>query len=633
MKLIVYFLLSFSVTVTAQLKQSTSSDSLKSVLIENGIQFYIKKDIKSLSSITKRIDSLYTKTNDSTLLAKYYHFKALQYKIAYKNDSAFYFYHKSKSISKTLNDSLEVGKRLLSIAVLQRRIKDYLGSEISSIEVLQYLDPIKSHKYLANTYNNLGLVSMELNKVQDVFNFYALSLEENNLTEKSKRKETTYLYVINNLGLFYQRQNKHKKAVKYFRKGLAFKKIKNTYPSNYCLLMENLIYSNYILGEEKQPVKSYREIINLRKTISDFHEMSTTYMNISFFFRDKKDVKSSRFYAKQALKYAKKTHNNKRWLEALYLLSETTTGKKSKEYLKEYITLNDSLFQQERLLKNQFAKIRYETDKKEKENESLKKQNEQHEAKIIKQKQETTISWLVALVSFLGLLISVLFFVLKRRKLLYQSELQKTQATYEERDRIAKELHDGILGRLFGTRFGLGFVKVAGEKEALKKYNSFLDELQEIEKEIREVSHALSHPLKKNSESYLSILNKLLKDKSDIGGFTVTKFFSTNVEWNNVTEEIKHNLYRIIQELLQNTIKHAKAKHVGLTIKSHNQDLIIEMTDNGIGFKEEKGVRLEGIGLNNIKSRIDKLKGSFKINSSKGKGTKVIIHIPLKTTQ
>ncbi len=631
MKLIVYFLFSFSIIVTAQLKQSTSSDSLKTFLIREGIQSYFKKDVKKLSSITVQIDSLYTETNDSTLLAKYFQYKAMYNELKYKKDSAFYYYHKSKSISKKLNDSLEVGRRLLSLSNIQREAKDYLGSEVSSIEALQYLEPIKSYKYLANIYNNLGLISMEINKNKESSKFYKLALKANTLTDQSKRKETTFLYIINNMGLSYQRQNKQKKALEYFREGLAFHKIKQKYPLHYCLLFENFTFSKYVLRKEKEPIKNYIKVLNIRNSMSSFYNVSTTYLNIAFFYKDNNEIKRSQDYTFKALKYAKKTHNNKRWLEALYLLSETTTGKKSKEYLKEYITLNDSLFQQERLLKNQFAKIRYETDKKEKENESLKKQNEEHEAKIIKQKQETTISWLVALVSFLGLLISVLFFVLKRRKLLYQSELQKTQATYEERDRIAKELHDGILGRLFGTRFGLGFVKVVGEKEALKKYNNFLDELQEIEKEIREVSHALSHPLKKNAETFISILNKLLKDKSDIGGFTVTKSFCTNVEWNNVAEEIKHNLYRIIQELLQNTIKHAKAKHVILTIKSDNQDLIIEMADNGIGFKKEKGVRLEGIGLNNIKSRIDKLKGSFKINS--GKGTKVIIHIPLKTTQ
>ena len=83
-------------------------------------------------------------------------------------------------------------------------------------------------------------------------------------------------------------------------------------------------------------------------------------------------------------------------LEALQNLSDLTGDKQSKLYLNEYIILSDSLFQNERRLKNQFAKIRYETDKKEKENVILKTENQQKQAEILYHKQQKTIGWLAA---------------------------------------------------------------------------------------------------------------------------------------------------------------------------------------------------------------------------------------------
>lgn len=600
----------------------------KKVIIEKGRQAFFSKNLPELQKITLQIDSLYKQTNDSILLAKYYHFKALEHKLTYTVDSAFLYYYKSKEISKKLKDSLAVGRRLLSIAVLQRKVRDYLGSEISSIEGLEYLEYIdKKNKdviiYIERIYNNLGLVSEELSRKKEAIYYYYKALELN----KISNNKDNYLLIHNNLGVLYQRRNEQEQAIKFFLKALNFGEIKGKYPRKYALLLENLTCSQFKMGEDILVIERYKEVLNLRIKHKLDSQLATTYLNFAAFYNKKKDFKKVIRYLKKSLFFSEKTHNNKRWLEALQLLSKLTTDKESNKYLQEYIQLNDSLFLEERRLKNQFARIRYETDKKEKENVALKSENEKIAIEILKQKQQKTISWFLAIISLLGLGVSILFYILKKRKLLYKSQLQKAQATFEERDRIAQELHDGVLGKLFGTRFSLGFLKITGNEQEQEKYIELLNELQDIEKEIRDVSHALSHTIKSNSESYELILRELIEQKSRIANFSYNVSIGSEVVWEQIKEKDKAQLYRIIQEALQNIVKHAKAKHVVLTIYLKEKQLYISVKDNGIGFDITKSV--EGIGVKNMKTRIKKLKGTIRMSSKPGEGATIQMHFPI----
>lgn len=603
-----------SITVFSQKKDSTII-IFKKELIENGRQAYFNKKLPLLKKITLQVDSLYKKTNDSILLSKYFHFKALQNKLTYTNDSAFYYYHLSKDISKRLHDSLAVGRRLLSLSILQKEANDFLGGEISLIEALKYLEPIEPSIYLERVYNNLGIIAEELGQKNNAIEYYNKTLQINNITKDLR----SYLFTNNNLGLLYQRRQDHNKAIVFFNNGLHIKGLNKKFPKIYALLLENLAASNFLLGKKENVLQQYQEVLSIRKKHKENRELPTTHINISNYYKDLNQTQEALFHSKEALKYAKLTHNNKKWLESLINLSYLTNGKKSKQYLLEYISLNDSLFQNERQLKNQFAKIRYETDKKEKENTILKEE-------VVQQKQQKTIGWLLAIISLLGLGIGSLFFVLRRKQLLYQTQLQKTKAKYLERDRIAQELHDGVLSKLFGTRLGLGFLNLKGDPDELHKHQYLLNELQQVEKEIRNVSHKLSYKINE-SDNFKLVLIDLLEEKSNIGNFEYRLDIANTIIWTDVDEKIKHNIYRILQEVFQNCIKHSKATCVQLHVHKENTDLLIIVKDNGIGFDSTK--ENNGIGLKNIHSRTEKLKGTIETISKLGEGTSIKISIPI----
>ncbi|WGH74445.1 tetratricopeptide repeat protein [Tenacibaculum tangerinum] len=586
-------------------------DLIKEDLIESGRQAYFSKKLPLLKTYTLQVDSLFQKTNDSVLLAKYYHFKALQNKLTYTNDSAFYYYHQSKDISKKINDSLAVGRRLLSLAILQRDAKDYRGSEISLIEALQYLEPIQPSIYLERVYNALGLASEELNQVKDALKYYNKAIFYN----KKNKNDIGYIYIINNLGLLYQKQKQHQKAIQYFRKGLSEDSIKQKYPTQYALLLENLAASNFLLGKKKSVLLQYNEVLHIREKLKDYNELSITHINLAEYYKDLNQTKKAIFHANEALKYAKQTHNNKKWLEALENLSDLTRGEQSKKYLQEYITLNDSLFQNERRLKNQFAKIRYETDKKEKENVVLKTENQQKQAEIRYHKQQKTIGWLVAATGLLLFGFSILFYTYRRRKLLYQTQLQKVEAREHERQQIAKSLHDEVAGDL----------RLLHQRLAKSNLVDEAQKLHAVKENVRNLSHQLSS-ISFDKVSFKDQIINLASDYFDLD-FKIKINGLQNYDWSTVDNSIKRLLYLSIRESIQNCKKYAQASKISINFSVRKKYVHLNIIDNGVGF--DTSISKGGIGLQNMQERVEELNGTFKITSEVGKGTQTDIQIPL----
>jgi signal transduction histidine kinase len=603
------FFICFSTIVRAQ--DSSSYEQRRSKIIEIGVKSFFAKDTFTLKKSTNQLHQLYLRKKDSFSLAKYYHFKALEKKVLYMNDSAFHYYHESKNISKLLNDSLEVGKRLMGLAGLQRQAKDFLGSQVSSIEALEYLEPLNSAIQLEAVYNVLGIVSNELGEVSEAIGYYEKALEINELNGENEG----YLYILNNFGYLYQGRKRHLKAIEYFKRGLDMDSVEIKYPEHYALLLENLAFSNYSIGKPENVLSQYLEVLEKKKELKNLNGLSTTHINICMYYRDMGSVSNALSHAKKAYEYATKSHNNKRWLEALELLSELTSGNEAREYFKEYISLSDSLLQQERGLKNQFARIRFETGKKEKENAFLKSENQRNQDEIVRHKQQKIIGWLAALLAFVGLGFTITVFVFRRRKLLFQAQLQKAEAREQERKQIAKALHDEVAGDL---RLLHRKLEKSNLLEEATKLNAVKDN-------VRNLSHQLSSVSFKKVGFKDQIIN-LVSDYFEMD-FRIFVKGINDYDWEEVDSAIKRLLYICLRETIQNSKNHAEASKVEVTFSIHKKNVLLNVADNGVGFDTSSSKK--GIGLQNLQERVEELQGSFAITSERGTGTETHIQIPL----
>ncbi|CAM1374198.1 conserved hypothetical protein [Tenacibaculum litopenaei] len=619
--LLVFFWGVFGVSTSFSQDYRAEFDSV----VKRGRNAFFTKDSVVLNRAIDRLAQLYALRNDSLVLAKYFHFRALYNKNIYRQDSAMYYYQKSADVSIAISDSLEVGRRLLSMANLQREVQDYIGSEANSILGLKFIENRSDKRFVVSLYTNLGLIAMEqsmFNKSLGYFHKARLMCENVRDVRRGGRDE---LRLINNIGLVYQRKGNQIRALQFFEEGLRSQSLETDHPLIYALLIENFAASSYLNGERRGILSMYKEVLDIRMIHKDFFECSTSHINFTVFYKAIGDTKKALKHAKQALFYAKKSHNNRRWLEALEELSDLTSGETSKAYMRQYIHLNDSLIKNERTVKNQFARIRYETQKKEEENQQLLATNKANKEEIRFQKQQKLFGWLFAALSLLGLIIGGLLVVLRRKELLHKAQLQKERARFEERDRIAKELHDGIVGRLFGARFGLGMVQLQEAPEGVSEvYQQYLNELQQIEKDIRDVSHRLQQELPKD-EDFITGLKRSMELQCEAVSLEYQITTDPQIRWELIETTVLWHVLRVVQEAVQNVIKHANATEVRIEFQQQKEMLTLKISDNGRGF--DPVTASEGIGLRNIKSRLTEIGGELTITSKSGEGTSLLIFL------
>jgi signal transduction histidine kinase len=216
-------------------------------------------------------------------------------------------------------------------------------------------------------------------------------------------------------------------------------------------------------------------------------------------------------------------------------------------------------------------------------------------------------------------------------KLLIEKNLiqqQRTQAVLEaeerERIRIARDLHDGVGQTLAAARMTLGNYVSQKKIESVEMQNS-LNLLEDSIKEIREISHNMM-PSSLTKFGLTSALKQFTNKINALGKIEIELQIVGFKERSD--EKIELVLYRIVQEIISNIIKHAEAKKVSIELVRHDDELILIIEDDGRGFDTAK-TENHGIGLKNIATRVEYLNGNVNFDSSIGKGTSVVIEIPL----
>ncbi|MGG8494853.1 tetratricopeptide repeat-containing sensor histidine kinase [Tenacibaculum sp. TC6] len=603
------------------------SDSQKAKYFSSiAYQFYQLGDTIKFLQINSKAEKIAYKVRDTFLIADIHWSYADYYNKKQAFNKSYTHYNQAYKYFSNLNKLYESARMLFAMSYLKGRYRDYMGSEILVIKAIEIFKELKNYKRLHISYNHLAQLQMDIKEYDKAIFYYNKALLYFNKIDY-KEKNDQYIAIYNNIGNVYLEKRDFTKALQYYKEELNNKKLKI---SQYARVIDNRAYCKLLMCDTTNIKHDFYKALYIRDSLHNKAGIVSSKIRLSDYYKYIKDTLTSFKFAKEANILAKEIKNGGDYLTTLQQLANLDT-KNSKQYLDRYIEFNDSLISEERRMQNKFTRIEFETDEYIEETERLSQQR----------------IWII--VTSIGgvLILSLLYFLrvqkVKNEKLSIEAEHQKAneevyiltlqqQAKLEEerikeRNRISEELHDGILGKLFGTRFGLGFLPLKGDDTTLEKHQELLNELQDIEKEIRDVSHKLSDNFNSSNINFTSIIKQLLEDKGLIGKFTHSIHFSPEISWKELNEITKANIYRIIQEALQNIIKHAKATHVSLDFSLKNTDqLIIKIQDNGVGFDVKKGKK--GIGIKNIKSRIEKLKGSLNIESEINIGTTLHINTP-----
>jgi signal transduction histidine kinase len=197
-------------------------------------------------------------------------------------------------------------------------------------------------------------------------------------------------------------------------------------------------------------------------------------------------------------------------------------------------------------------------------------------------------------------------------------------AQEEERGRVARELHDGVVQDLTSIYNRLNQAVSSLDNETREKIESLSKNLQTVSKEVRSISHQLM-PLALRELGLLAALEDMFNKVLTPIAITY-EFEALGVE-NRLPEKIEISLYRITQELVTNIIKHSEASEVSIMLNNRGGFVTLIIEDNGKGFDYTPSA--SGIGLSSIKSRINMVHGELKYESTKNTGTITIVRIPL----
>ena len=199
----------------------------------------------------------------------------------------------------------------------------------------------------------------------------------------------------------------------------------------------------------------------------------------------------------------------------------------------------------------------------------------------------------------------------------------------QERKRIAQDIHDGLGSVLSAVKLKLSGLQydaggLPGDQQ--EKYQGILTMLDDASAELRNISHNIM-PATLARLGLVAALQNLADGISSYPGLHVD--FTEHGFNERITEEKEMSIYRIILELINNTVKHSRATQLIVQLIRHPFNINIVVEDNGVGFNYAQTVtQTQGIGLNNIRSRVEYLKGSIDFDSRKGEGTSILIDIP-----
>lgn len=568
--------------------------------------------------------------NDTTNTLKGYTYLGDYYGTQGVPDTAFIYYFKAEKMYLQQNDNYNLARTRLNKALLKYNESDLLGSEIEVFKALSALKREKANDLIYESYNLLGLIYNEqedYDKAIEYQNKALASIDDKTIPVVFQSKATS----LNNIGLVYQNIKNNKKAIPYFLQGLDQKNLISDKPILYAMLLDNLAYSKFKIKDMDGLPKLFYQSLKLRDSLQLTAGVIVNKIHLSEYFASKNDTVKAMKFLEEALDAARNSKNLRNALAPLKQLA-IINPKKASLYTKEYIHINDSLQKSERKMGDKFTRIEYETDEIKNENSDLVVQNR-------------NIVYFFSIITILGLFTFIIRTQkAKHRELMFKQQQQKAnediynlmisqQNTIEtnrikEKKRVARELHDGVLGRMFGVRINLDSLNTITDDMAIVQRNSYLTELKNIEQDIREISHDLNREKSELINNFVAIVNDLFEEQKKTYKSVFVPTVDSAIKWELISNTIKINLYRIIQEALQNINKYANANFIKIDIKKENDDLILMISDNGIGFNVKTAKK--GIGLQNILFRANECEGTVDIKSNKGEGTIITLKVPTK---
>ncbi len=613
----------------------------------------------------KKAESLFQKLGNKEALSIIYNNVGSLYNDKYEFELAISYFIKSIQIQESLKDFKTIGATQNNIGRLFYQTKNYP-------KAIEYFNKSIEANSIVKDWRNLGITHINIANIYIEQANYPNAIEE---LDKSliRFKQVDFKRGIqicyNNLGAIFLRQENYEKAIPFLNNALDIARANQT-QAGVALIEQNIAYSYAGIKNYSKALEWYKKAENTA-TISaaDQFTFGEIYNHRSSLDSMMGNYSSALIYRTKYMQINEKTIGNKVIREVNELQTKYETEKKDFKIIllnksdsikslaitNQQLAINKNLFQlaqQNYELANAELKIvsdslllseqnklliqkKLDSSIKEDKISLLNKQNRINQLEVAKKNNLI----IIVLTSVAFVLMSA-YLIYRRNELKqeqsYQKELliQQEKATVDiiaaeekERKRIASDLHDGV-GQLMSAAW-MNLQALTSQVEGINDEDALLIQkslalVDESCKEVRQVSH--------NMMPNALLMKGLVNAVREFIGQIDHRSLNINLTAEGIDfplpSHVETVLYRVIQESVNNVIKHAKASELDISILLSNDGIDVMIEDNGLGFDPNKLSSTAGIGLENIRSRIQFLKGTVEWNTSLGKGTLVSIFIP-----
>ena len=641
-------IISFCLVLTAVAQRSGPAhvlDSLLKVLATS-------KEDTSKAMLLLTLANLYETNNQDS--AEYYLQKGKALSEALKFDKGIYYYYqqgtvlsytkgnyakaldesnKGLEMARKLKDTLKVITMLNNLGIISAYQGNYQGQLEYALQVKDAVESVKdssmlsgAYHNLANCYHNLGQFrkavetsgysiyvnglfsekNMYINRVYATLGqsyeglrmadsallYYTIAIKESVRLNDKYAEGSIYGYMCN----LYAGMNRFGDMLKAAEKSLSLSKELQSRQMMASSLY-NIAYAQFLNNNNKEAYKSIKEALSIAVADSLGDELKNCYTVLSYIAARDGDYVTSVSAKQKADSIADASLNEK-------VLKSTADLEK-----------------------------KYETEKKD-------NQIKLQQAEI---KRKSTLNYILIGSAVALVVVSFLSYRNYRQKQklqqqrIYELETEKKLAATEavlkgeeqERTRLAKDLHDGLGGMLSGIKYSFQTMKgnLIMTPENHQAFERSMDMLDSSIREMRRVAHNMM-PEALVKFGLDTALKDFCTDINQTGALNVS-YQSIGMETSVIEQTTAITIYRIVQELINNTMKHAAAKNAIVQVSRTNGILSVTVEDDGKGFDTAVLSQVRGIGWDNIKNRVEFLKGTLDVDSQPGKGTSV--HIELNT--
>lgn len=577
------------------------------------------------------------------------------------------FYKKAKQLSEKINYKLGVIKYIANYTFILNQQEKYDSSILLNKQAVALAKEIGNREYLAKSTFNLGSSYRYAGINDTAITYYeegkklfgssdegiqaqsndilqvlysdlgqydrAIELGEKALAFFRKAGSPNPLAVtLMNLGVSYSSKSLFDKAIPLFKEALQISKQVNNQQveSNIMLNLANIYMQKNDYGKTKP---YFEKTIELSRLLSNQENIAIALRGLSVYYLFKDELPKAKQYIDSALAItsvlgAKMQHrkNLETKSSILYAMHDMVNAEKC---LQQSTAVGDSLIGD----KIQELSVQYE-----KKYESEKKDN-QIKLQQADLKRKNVMNYILIFGS--AALLCIVFLLYRNHR--HQRALQQQrineletekkllateailQGEEKERSRLAKDLHDGLGGLLSGIKYSFQSMKgnLIMTPENAQAFERSMDMLDSSIKEMRRVAHNLM-PEALVKFGLDTALKDFCNDINQSGALKVS-YQSIGLEQAAIDQTTAISVYRIVQELINNVLKHAAANTAIVQVSKTDNSISITVEDDGKGFDPSQIQKATGIGWNNIKHRVDLLKGKLDVNSQPGQGTSVLI--------